>query len=96
MRKTRRGFAYRTEWIVISATAVVALVMGNSCTPTMGTCKLIDQSMPDKPAWTRIIPQSRTFEYFVGVSDNRESLEDAKKAALPTPSLMLWENPASK
>jgi len=82
MRKIGKGSAYRTEWILISATATIALLMGNGCTPTMGTCKLIDQSMPGKPAWTRIIPQSRTFEYFVGVSDNRESLEEAKKAAL--------------
>jgi len=47
-----------------------------------GTSKLVYRSMPKPPYWIGIIPKSRVYEYFVGVSDNRNSLEEAKRAAI--------------
>ena len=52
------------------------------CAPMTGTSKLIYQSLPHRPRWIGTIPQSRVYEYFVGISDNKNTLEEAKKAAI--------------
>ena len=57
-------------------------LLGFGCAPMAGTSKLVYQSTPQKPHWMQVIPQSRTYEYFLGVSDNRTSLDEAKKAAI--------------
>jgi len=60
----------------------VTLIIFNACAPTTGSMTLVDRSLPRKPRWTTDIPQSRVNEYFVGISDNQSSLEEAKKAAV--------------
>ena len=47
-----------------------------------GSSKLVYTSLPEKPRWIKAIPLSRVYKYFVGVSDNRNTLEEAKRAAI--------------
>lgn len=61
---------------------VFSLLLLAVCAPMMGTSTLVYRSMPTPPHWIGIIPKSRVYEYFVGVSDNRNSLEEAKRAAI--------------
>ena len=64
--------------VLFISLAFLSLIL-TGCGPMAGSMKLIDQSLPKKPEWTSKIPQSRTNEYFVGMSDNRPSIDEAKK-----------------
>jgi len=60
-------------WIVLSSL---------SCAPIVGTSRIVFQSAPEKPHWIQVIPQSRTYQYFVGISDNFPTLDEAKRHAV--------------
>ena len=70
------------KYILFFILFVFFLIQLSGCTPMAGTIKLIDRSLPDNPRWTSTIPQSRANSYFVGISDNKNSLDIAKKAAI--------------
>ncbi len=70
---------YALDFVIFLAGIVLWEV---GCAPMVGTSKLVYRSSPRKPRWMQVIPQSRMYEYFVGVSDNRTSLDEAKKAAI--------------
>ena len=53
-----------------------------ACSHTVGTSKMIYSSTEGRPRWIRVIPHSRCFQYFVGISDNSDNLDVARNAAL--------------
>lgn len=69
------------EAILLGLIAGVFLLL-IGCAPMPGSSKLVYRSMPEEPRWTKVVPQSRVYKYFVGVSDKRNSLKEAKKAAI--------------
>lgn len=73
MRKIASGFVVLT---------VFALLVHTGCAPVIGTSQLVYRSAPEKPHWIRVIPQSRTYQYFVGISDNYPTLDEAKRHAI--------------